>query len=115
MLNDRKLYLQDALATFFDLVMGVITFFLGLRFVFRLFAANPEAPFVSWINGVSGNLMSPFAGIFSNIVLVNGGLIDVVAILSLIFYALLLYLIRVFVSSASRPTTPYLRRRESYL
>lgn len=38
----------------------------AIRFLFRLFAANPGNDFVSWVYNLSGYVVAPFAGIFGN-------------------------------------------------
>lgn len=43
---------------------SVIEFFLGLRFILKLLAANAGVPFVQWIYSVGGALLTPFQGIF---------------------------------------------------
>jgi hypothetical protein len=45
-------------------IFGFISLVLGFRFVFRLFGANPQTPFVEWIYSFSQPFVAPFAGIF---------------------------------------------------
>jgi hypothetical protein len=46
------------------IIGGFIEILIGLRIVFRLFGANPDNGFVSWIYTWSTPFVKPFAGIF---------------------------------------------------
>lgn len=85
---------HDILIRLLNLFLAIVSFFLILRFIFRLLSANASTPFVAWIYDVSGILMSPFRGIFINPIVssINGqAVFDIVSIIALIFYALLIY------------------------
>lgn len=45
-------------------MLGILEVLLGFRFLFKLFGANPESGFVSFIYSVSGVFVSPFTTIF---------------------------------------------------
>lgn len=45
-------------------IVGLIEVLLALRFLFYLFGANPESPFLRFIYGLSGIFVFPFKGIF---------------------------------------------------
>lgn len=45
-------------------VFNIAIAILGLRFVLRLFGANPDALFVRWVYDTSQPLLHPFAGMF---------------------------------------------------
>jgi hypothetical protein len=85
-------YYDGAVFRVLNFLLGLITLFLGLRILFRLVGANPETPFVQWIYSLSGILTAPFAGIFPN-QSANGAVLDVVAMVALIMYAIAIYLI----------------------
>ncbi len=72
--------------------MAVVSFFIGLRFVLNLVAANPSTPFVAWIYQISSNLIYPFSGIVPNFTF-GDGVFDMVALISLLAYAIVFYLI----------------------
>lgn len=81
---------------FTRLVLGLINFFiglaeviLGLRVIMRLFAANPDAPFVHWIYSTSSVLMEPFRGIFTIAVIGKYYVLDFPAIFAMIIYGLI--------------------------
>lgn len=78
--------------TIVNLVIGIIEFLLGLRFVFRFLAVNPKTPFVAWIYDTSASLVAPFAKILPDLKL-GGFLIDLTTLAALIVYALIGYLI----------------------
>jgi len=84
---------RNALVTFINIVMSVILFFLGLRMVLDIFNANPATPFVLWVGRVSDNLMYPFRGIFPNLSLANGGHLEMAAMVALVGYAIIAYVV----------------------
>lgn len=79
--------------TLSDIVFGVISFLLSLRFVFSFFVVNASTPFVAWVYGVTAPLVSPFARIFPDLDLGNF-VVDFSALTALIIYALVGQLIR---------------------
>jgi len=87
-----------------NLWLAVVTFFLGFRIVFQLFAANSGTPFVAWIYDVSAAIMSPFAGIFPSLQLAGRSNLDTVAISSLFAYAMVNWVILAIVDSATAAT-----------
>lgn len=97
---------HDILIRILNLFLAVVGFFLLLRFLFRLLSANSSAPFVAMIYDVSATLMSPFRGIFVNptVPSVTGGgqaVFDIVALVSFIFYALLVYFLAALVDAVT--------------
>jgi hypothetical protein len=46
------------------IIGGFIEIILGLRFVLKLFGANPESQFVTWIYNWSAPFVAPFNNIF---------------------------------------------------
>lgn len=91
--------IREVLTRIINLVLAVVTFFLGARIILRLFDANPITPFVGWIYQISDSLIYPFTGIFPNYALTTGTTIDVVALVSLIAYALLAYVVLSLINS----------------
>jgi uncharacterized protein YggT (Ycf19 family) len=87
------LRIRSMLILFVDIVMAVIAFFLGMRVIFQLFQANPATPFVAWIYSVSGALMYPFRAIFPNIQVSDVGVIDLVALVTLLAYTIIGYIV----------------------
>jgi uncharacterized protein YggT (Ycf19 family) len=96
------LSVRYVILTILNIGLGLIAFFLGLRVVLKLFGANGETPIVSWVYGITERLIYPFSGIFPNLT-VGGGLVDIVALISLAAYMLLGYLIGALIDSLIRP------------
>ncbi len=76
-----------------QLVIGIIEALLALRLVLRLFGANPNAPFVAWVYDASGPFLYPFAGIFPDLVIRPGFVIELSVVIAMIAYSLIGYLI----------------------
>jgi uncharacterized protein YggT (Ycf19 family) len=70
-----------------DVTIGIIEILLVFRLGLKFFAANPSTEFVAWIYQLSGSLLGPFAGAFPNMSLGGGSVLDVVAVLAMIVYA----------------------------
>ncbi len=75
-----------------NIVFSVIEFFIGLRIVLRLFSANPASVFVTWIYSVSGALLYPFSGMFTDVRFAFG-ILDVNALIGLVLYGLVFSII----------------------
>lgn len=82
-------------------IMGLVAFFLGFRIILKLFAANPQIPFVFWINQISDRLIFPFGGIVPNIPIIGVGVFDLVALIALTAYIVLIYLLIGVVDAAT--------------
>jgi YggT family protein len=54
-------------------IVGLVQFLVGIRFVFLLLGANPGNAFVSWIYDLSTPLVTPFAGILGRSAVVAEG------------------------------------------
>lgn len=70
-----------------DLFVGLAEICLGLRVIFRLFAAN-HVQFVTWVYNTSDSLLSPFRGIFPSTSIGNGHVLDFTALFGMLIYAL---------------------------
>lgn len=66
----------------------VIAGLLAIRLVLRFFSANPVAPVVSWLYDLTAWLLQPVNFIFPNVVM-GTGVFDVVAIIGIVFYAII--------------------------
>lgn len=86
---------------FTDLVFSVIGGLLLLRFVFKLFAANTQAPFVDWLYATTDIINSPFRGIFETPVIDGRFVFDITTLISLVLYALIFSLINYLFEVAS--------------
>ncbi len=90
-----------AISRLIDFITWIISFMLVARFVLRFFGARAGAPFVAWLYSATGDLMSPFVGIFPNINLTSGNLVDISAIIAAGVYAIVGYAISAFLDSIS--------------
>ena len=87
-----------------NVVLGIIELLLALRIVLELLAANSGSAFVAWVYSVSGSLVGPFFGAFPNIALGAGGsFIDLAAILAMIAYSILAWLLIMLLSFIVAP------------
>lgn len=68
-------------------LFGIIESFLFLRFLLRLFGANPNARFTMFIYSLTNPLMAPFSNVF-NVFEAGGVIIDANIILALFVYYL---------------------------
>lgn len=77
--------------------VAVVEGFLGLRFLLKLFGANPNTGFVDWVYEMSGVLLEPFRGIFPTEVFENKYVFEFSTLFAMLVYAiiglLLVYLI----------------------
>jgi uncharacterized protein YggT (Ycf19 family) len=90
----------SALVNFF---LVLVESLLILRIFLRLFNANGNNSFVSWIYTTSGSIMDPFRGIFHVAILGNGVVLDVPAIFAMIIYGLIGFLILALIGLIPTP------------
>jgi uncharacterized protein YggT (Ycf19 family) len=87
---------------FIMIVLGIVELFLGLRFVLRLFGANPAAPFAQFVYASSAPLLEPFRNIFPVAVIEPGSAMEFSTLFAMIVYALFAYLVIELVAWAGR-------------
>lgn len=75
-----------------SVLIGAIEFFLGVRFLLRLFGANGSTPFVRWIYDMSEPLIAPFSNIFPN-AHIDGFVFDFTTLFALFVYVFVGYLV----------------------
>lgn len=75
-----------------NLILAVSWILLGLRFILKLFAANPNNEFVEWVYATSGEILAPFRGIFPS-ANIEGFTIDFTALFGMLIYGLLAMLV----------------------
>lgn len=93
-----------------DFFVGLAVILLGLRVVFRLFDANASSGFVEWIYDASGSLLSPFRGIFPNVQVDPGNVLDVTALFAMLMYAIIGFALSYLVGSLTPRETVTKRR-----
>jgi YggT family protein len=74
-------------------VVGIVELILLVRFVLELLGANAASTFVAWVYSASDALLGPFAGAFPGVYLTPNMVLDVVAIVAMVVYALVGWLI----------------------
>lgn len=85
-----------------NIFLAVVVFFLGMRLVLRLVTANEATPFVAWIYSVSEYFITPFRGIVENPTVTGGSILDVVALIAIVAYMLLAYLVIALMNAIAR-------------
>jgi len=107
--RDNQLAIHRFFTILTNFVFGAIMILLGLRFLFRLFGANPGAGFTQWLYDTTNALMDPFRGIFPTPTTDGGFVLDLPALVALIIYALvaalLVYLFNLFLIPADEEKT----------
>jgi YggT family protein len=76
-----------------NLIVGLIEFALAIRIVLELLGASTSSQFVAWLYSITASLMGPFVGAFPGIYLGYSSFIDVNAILAMIAYAIIGWLV----------------------
>jgi uncharacterized protein YggT (Ycf19 family) len=72
---------------------GMLEILLGIRFLLRLFAANPENEFARMINNLSAPFIAPFSTLFISPTSVSkANIFDLNILIAIVAYALLSYL-----------------------
>ncbi len=62
--RERRMSPGFVLSRFVYSLASIVIVILAFRFALRLFAANPEAPFVQLVYSISGPLVAPFEAVF---------------------------------------------------
>jgi uncharacterized protein YggT (Ycf19 family) len=88
-----------AIARLIDFITWVITFLLIARVVMSFFGTKATAPLVEWLYSTTDDLIAPFVGIFPNIVLSTGHVIDVTAIVAAVIYGIVGFAIAALIES----------------
>lgn len=99
---------------FLNFVAGIVFALLGLRFVFELLGANTGSGLVNWIYETSYPLVRPFQGIFSIPNIEGNSVFDVTALLAILIYGILLYLIQYALEGITRNRTDRVEVHDSH-
>lgn len=73
---------------FVELMLGVVGVMLGLRFILKLFSANPGNDIVNWIYETSAEILGPFRNVFPAPNL-EGSIVEFSTIFALLVYTLI--------------------------
>jgi hypothetical protein len=71
------------------LLFGIVNCLIGIRFVLRLLGANPDAPFATFIHGVTAPLLAPFVGLFGTPAFTNGSVLEWHSLVAIVVYLLI--------------------------
>ncbi len=74
-------------------LIGIVEVLLLLRLVLELLGANAASPFVAWAYSISGAFIGPFVGAFPGVYLTATSVLDIVAVVAMVAYALLGWLL----------------------
>lgn len=80
--------LEYILKTIINIMLAIVGFLLGLRFILKLFGANPSNDFVNWVYENSSEILGPFRNIFPPANL-DGFVIEFSTIFALLVYGLI--------------------------
>lgn len=83
------MFYGNYLVRIINVIVAIFEAILGLRVLFRLFNANPNAAFVNWIYSTSGTLMDPFRGVFTTHQIARGYTLDVSALFAMLMYLII--------------------------
>lgn len=86
--NVRRANIRRNIATTIYFILGVLEVILGLRFVFRLLAANEGSGFVAFLYNFSYFFVAPFQGIFNDQNPAGSSVFEVSTLVAMLIYAL---------------------------
>jgi uncharacterized membrane protein len=97
--------LRGALATqIIGVILGILEILLGLRFLLKLIAANPNSGFTVFIYGITKPLVAPFTALVGTPTS-GGNVLEWTTLIAMAVYALLFWVIvRVVRIAATRPS-----------
>jgi YggT family protein len=87
-----------------NMALWLAEVFLIMRFILRLFGANPAATFIKFIYDASDSISKPFLGAFSSPIIDKGMTLDLSTLLAITIYALAAYFIIEFINWVSKMT-----------
>jgi len=106
------MYFDNLLSRLISIFIGLAEIILGLRVIFRLFNANPNAALVNWIYQTSSVLMQPFRGVFSAQVISSGYTLDISALFAMLMYAIIGTIVIALLSFLPAPAERHVVRRQ---
>lgn len=109
---ERRTQLGKA-AQFIWLLAGLLEGLIGLRFLLKLIAANPAAPFAQLVYGITDLFLWPFQGLTATPA-ANGMVLEISSLIAMLVYAVLAWMVvkllyLIFLPSKSRSVSVYRR------
>lgn len=108
----NRIYERDAYISNYSPVARVIWFILGIintliaiRFLLKLFAANPGAGFTNFVYSATSGLIAPFTGVIHNTIIGSGNF-EWASLLAIIIYWLIAWAL-VSLFNITRPVPRY--------
>lgn len=92
---------EKVIYTILEVIFDVIAILLAFRILLRFLGANPSTPVVNWLYDTTGSLIAPFAGIFPNGKISGFFTLDIAAIIALVVYSLIAYVVLGLISDFS--------------
>jgi hypothetical protein len=102
---ERPYYPAYFVARLVNTIIGIIEFIIAVRLVLELFGASAASAFVAWVYSVSASLIGPFNGAFASLNLGNGSVLDINAILAMVAYAIIGWILIEVISALFVSTT----------
>jgi hypothetical protein len=101
---------------FIWLATGILEALIGMRFLLKLIAANPNSPFAAIIYNITDLFLWPFLNLTVSPAASNGMVLEINALIAMIVYALLAWALTkfiylIFTPSRSRSVSVYQRDR----
>ncbi len=81
------------LINFLWLLNGILEILFGLRFVLKLFAANPASGFAQFIYGITEVFLWPFRGLVVTPVASNGMVLEISTLIAMVVYFMLFWIV----------------------
>ena len=103
---------KNELIMYMKYLLSIAEVLLLLRVVLQLFGASAEAAVVEFVYVLSNVIIVPFQGIFNNVSLRVGGVVDFVAISAMIGYPIIVFLIKELLEAFIKEEVVPLRPRE---
>lgn len=90
----------------------LVTGFLALRFILKLFGANGNNDFVGWVYDNTSTLLDPFRGIFSNAVVDRHYVIEFNTLFAIVVYMIIGFVILAAINALTPDTTVVKKKRK---
>jgi len=103
---------KNTLVMYLKYLLSIVEVLLVVRVALQLFGASAQAMIVEFFYVVTGIINTPFQGIFENIPLRVGGVIDLVAISAMIGYPIIVFLLKELLEAFVKDEVFPLRPRE---
>lgn len=109
------LLLRSIILKALNIVLGLVVFFIGFRFLLHLIGAGSESSFFVSIYDISSIFTNVFTGLIGNLHLSGSAIFDTEALLAIIFYLMLFAVLEFIIDVFSRAIfESYIFKRRIY-